>query len=139
MFDTIEIGQEYDRPRLARLWGIVGFQAISRGVYTPRGKGIIVLFVTHEKQEGLTQYEDFIQEDLLFWEGENGHRSDERIMAASKNGEEIHLFYRDRHHNPFIYHGRVIPRLHCLNKSPVRSSISGSSSALITVPTCSDA
>jgi putative restriction endonuclease len=108
MFDDLQIGQVYERPQLARMWGLEGFQAISRGVFTPRGKDYIVLFVTHEKQLCLTQYEDFIQEDLLFWEGETGHRSDARIIAASECGDEIHLFYRQRHHSPFIYHGRII-------------------------------
>lgn len=108
MFDELQIGQTYERPQLARMWGLEGYQAISRGVFTPRGKDLIVLFVTHEKQLCLTPYDDFIQEDLLFWEGESGHRSDARIMAASERGDEIHLFYRQRHHSPFIYHGRII-------------------------------
>lgn len=108
MFEELQIGQEYTRPQLARLWGMAGFQAISRGVFTPRGGNAIVLFVTHEKQQCLTQYDDFIADDILCWEGEQGHRTDSRIVAASENGDEIHLFYRDRHHSPFTYHGRVI-------------------------------
>ena len=93
---------------LAELWGLGGFQALSRGVYTPAGQKCIILFVTRQKQGCLTQYNDFLADDLLFWEGENGHGSDRRIAAASENGEEIHLFYRERHHMPFTYYGRII-------------------------------
>jgi len=83
-------------------------QSFSRGVFTPSKQNLIILFVTKVKQECLTQYQDFIQDDLLFWEGEQGHGSDQRIAHASQNGEEIHLFYRGRHHSHFTYHGRII-------------------------------
>jgi len=106
--EPLEIGKSYDRPILARLWGLAGFEAISRGVYTPAGQKLIILFVTREKQDCLTQYRDFLQDNVLFWEGEKGHGSDSRILQASQAGEEIHLFYRERHHSPFTYHGRTI-------------------------------
>ena len=81
---------------------------MGRGVYTPSGTNTIILFVTREKQKSLTQYNDFLQDDLLFWEGENGHGNDDRISNASQEGDEIYLFYRERHHSDFIYYGRVI-------------------------------
>jgi putative restriction endonuclease len=65
------------------------------------------LFVTKTKQESLTQYNDFIDGDLLFWEGEEKHGSDTRVAEANKKGDEIHLFYREIHHTPFVYFGRV--------------------------------
>lgn len=104
----LHVGHFYDRPMLARVWGLGGHQAISRGVFTPTGTNLIFLFVTHEKQACLTQYNDFLDGDLLFWEGEEGHGSDERIIRASARGHEIHLFYRERHHRLFKYHGRVV-------------------------------
>lgn len=106
-FDTIEIGKEYDRPELSSLWGYKSFQAISKGVVTPRGTNFIILFVTKEKQEALTQYNDYIDADLLFWEGEQGHGTDKRIINAASADEEIHLFYRDIHHSPFVYYGQT--------------------------------
>lgn len=106
--DTLKVGNVYTRQELTLLWNLGGFQAISRGVYTPAGQQIIYLFVTRVKQNCLTQYDDFIQGDLLFWEGENGHGSDLRIAAASAKGEDIHLFYRERHHLPFTYHGKIV-------------------------------
>jgi len=106
--DALKISQAYTRPELTRLWGLGGFQAISRGVYTPVNQKIIFLFVTRNKQSCLTQYKDYLDGDLLFWEGENGHGTDERIASASSKGEEIHLFYREQHHSPFIYHGKIV-------------------------------
>jgi putative restriction endonuclease len=105
------IGHEYDRPTLARLWGYRSYNAISRGVFTPRDQDIIVFFVTNEKQEALTQYEDRIDADVLFWEGEQGHGSDARITAGR---DSIHVFYRERHHSPFVYEGRALLRSHLL-------------------------
>jgi len=106
--EVLVLNKSYTRPELARLWGLGGIQGINRGVYTPAKQRVIFLFVTRIKQSCLTQYNDYLEEDLLFWEGENGHGSDERIAAASSKGEEIHLFYRERHHSAFIYHGKVI-------------------------------
>lgn len=98
----------YSRPELAKLWGLGGIQGINRGVYTPAKQRVIFLFVTWIKQSCFTQFNDYLDGDLLFWEGESGHGSDERIAAASSKGEEIHLFYRERHHSDFVYHGKVI-------------------------------
>jgi putative restriction endonuclease len=106
--DPLEIGKAYDRKILARLWGLGGFQAIGRGVFTPKGAGQIFLFVTRERLGWMTPYNNFLDEDLLFWDGEKGHGSDDRITSASRNGEEIHLFYRDHRLTPLIYYGKVV-------------------------------
>ena len=106
--DALKINQAYTRPTLTHLWGLGGIQAINSGVYTPAKQRVIFLFVTRNKQSCLQQYNDYLDGDLLFWEGENGHGSDERVAAASSKGEEIHLFYRERHHSPFVYHGKII-------------------------------
>jgi len=64
-------------------------------------------FVTKDKQKALTQYNDFIDGDLLFWEGEEKHGTDQRIINATKIADDIHLFYREIHHSPFEYYGLV--------------------------------
>jgi hypothetical protein len=107
-FEHIHFGRSYDRPELARLWGYSSFQAFSRGVFTPKNSNLIILFVTREKQKCLTQYRDFLSDDLLFWEGEDSHANDYRVAKASEHGDEIHLFYRSIHHAAFIYYGRII-------------------------------
>jgi hypothetical protein len=104
----LERGVLYTRPELAALWGYQGYQAFARGVFTPRMARTIVLFVTREKQVGLTAYRDMLVGDHLTWEGEAGHSTDERIATAAERGESIVLFYRDVHHTPFRYHGEVL-------------------------------
>lgn len=105
---ALTLGTLYPRTELYRMWGYAGVEAISRGVVTPRGTAYIILFVTRQKQQSLTQYRDFISGDHLHWEGERAHGSDRRIARAAERGEEIHLFYRDIHHTPFRYHGQVL-------------------------------
>lgn len=106
-FEGLTIGAEYERPQLAAYWGYRSHHAISRGVITPADTRYIMLFVTEEKQESLTQYRDFVEGDVLHWEGEERHGSDDRIVDARRNGDEIHLFYRERHHSPFVYLGPI--------------------------------
>ena len=106
-FKALEFGQSYERPFLAKLWGYQSFHAISKGVVTPANTKYIILFVTKDKQQALTQYNDYIDGNMLFWEGEEKHSSDKRVVEANKNGDEIHLFYRDTHHSPFVYFGRI--------------------------------
>jgi putative restriction endonuclease len=104
-FSTLVVGNEYDRPYLANLWGYQTYNAISRGVITPRGENHVILFITKEKQVHLTQYEDRIEQDILFWEGEEKHGADNRI---SSRRDTIHVFFREKHHSPFVYQGRAI-------------------------------
>lgn len=105
---VLQLGKLYSRTELAPLWGYAGVEAISRGVVTPAGAKYIILFVTRQKQQSLTQYNDFLSEDYLHWEGEKRHGSDRRIANAAAVGDEIHLFYRDIHHTPFRYFGQVL-------------------------------
>jgi putative restriction endonuclease len=114
-FTEINLGSEYSRQQLAEIWGYRAYQAIARGVVTPAGHDKIVLFVTHEKQRSAQQYEDRLDGDRLYWEGPTDHFAEERIINARRSGDEIHLFYRDRHHSNFRYQGQlgvleVVPR-----------------------------
>lgn len=106
-FISLKFGQTYERPFLAKLWGYQSFHAISKGVITPAGTQYIIFFVTKDKQETLTQYNDYIDGNMLFWEGEEKHSSDKRVIESNKNGDEIHLFYREVHHTPFVYFGKI--------------------------------
>jgi len=106
-FKLIKFGETYERPFLAKVWGYQSFHAISKGVVTPANTKHIIFFVTKDKQEALTQYNDVVDGDILFWEGEEKHSSDNRVIEANKNGDEIHLFYRDVHHTPFVYFGKI--------------------------------
>lgn len=106
-FENIKIGNLYDRQVLAAMWGYEGFQAIAKGVITPKGQNLIVLFVTRFKQKSLTQYVDHIEDGLLHWEGEDGHGNDLRVVQAEGRGAGIHLFFRELHHRPFEYRGLI--------------------------------
>jgi 5-methylcytosine-specific restriction protein A len=106
-FSQIEEGQVYSRPALARLWKFKGYQGFGKGVFTPARSKYIVLFVTKLKQKEATQYVDFFRGDVLHWEGEERGRSDDRIIRAKERGDEIKLFYRERHHRDFTYFGAV--------------------------------
>jgi putative restriction endonuclease len=106
-FSSLRFGETYERPYLAKLWGYQSFHALSKGVVTPAGTNYIIFFVTKDKQEALTQYNDYIDGDMLFWEGEEKHSSDKRVVEASANGDEIHLFYREVHHTSFVYFGKI--------------------------------
>ena len=48
---------------------------------------------------------DYIDGDVLHWQGEEQHGTDRRIVEAAHNGDEIHLFYRAIHHSAFFYYG----------------------------------
>lgn len=106
MFDLSQyiVGKEYTRPFIAETLGYKSYNAISRGAVTPSGLNLIILFVTEEKQEHLTQYEDRIDQDILFWEGEEKHGSDNRIITRK---DTVVVFYRKRHHSSFRYEGRA--------------------------------
>jgi hypothetical protein len=106
-FHKITVGQKYSRPELADIWGYSGYQALARGVVTPRYDNKIILFVTEEKQNFQEQYRDRLTGDKLEWEGPTDHFGEERMVNASQTGEEIHIFHRDRHHSDFTYVGRA--------------------------------
>ena len=106
-FLTLAVGTHYTRPQLAAIWGYRGHAALSRGVVTPATTKYIVLFITRNKQALFTQYQDDLYGDVLTIEGETSHTADRRLVRASEVGDEVHLFYRDRHHTPFEYKGRV--------------------------------
>ena len=106
-FDTLTVGHRYSRPDLANLWGYRSYHAIARGVVTPWHGGVIVLFVTEEKQEGMEPYSDALMGDMLHWEGPTDHFGEDRMVNAKLGEDEIHVFHRARHHDLFTYLGRA--------------------------------
>lgn len=106
-FNGIIRGREYSRNQLAKIWGYASYHAIARGVVTPQGTNKIILFVTQEKQDSLEPYADRLIGNVLHWEGPNDHYAEQRMVSAHRRGEEIHLFYRIRHHMDFTYMGAI--------------------------------
>ena len=105
MFEKLKVGGSYSRQDLADLWSYKGVQALARGVVTPAGTKNIILFVTKEKQASFEQYENRLEGKLLHWEGPNDHFAESRMLNASDTGDQIHVFYRGRHHSDFEYKG----------------------------------
>ncbi len=106
-FSEISVGSKWTRQKLADLWNYAAYQAIARGVVTPAGDNKIILFVSEEKPEDFTQYENGLHGKTLIWEGEKGHGSDARIANAAKSGDGIYVFHRHRHRDLFTYLGIV--------------------------------
>ena len=104
-FSQIKPWSSYSRNDLAQVWGYKGYQAIARGVVTPSGDRKIILFVTDEKQESAEQYSNELKGSILSWEGPTDHFAETRMLDARKSGDEIHAFYRARHHSDFTYLG----------------------------------
>lgn len=120
-FKELTVEATYDRPELARLWGYEGHQAISRGIITPTDAPYIVLFITDEKQDFQVQYQNSFENGILKIEGESSHTADLRIVDAEGVGEEIHFFFRRKHHQPFTYEGRLfLSNYQLLTNSPSR-------------------
>ncbi|WP_460597893.1 hypothetical protein, partial [Geomonas sp. Red276] len=89
------------------IWGYAGYQALARGVVTPKDNNKIILFVTEEKQGFQEQYRDRLTGNRLEWEGPTDHFAEGRMVHAARNGDEIHVFHRIRHHMDFTYLGEA--------------------------------
>lgn len=114
-FAKIRIGQSYSRPELAELWGYSGYQALARGVVTPKDDNKIILFVTFDKPEYIEQYKDELKGGVLQWEGPTDHFAEKRMENANRTDEEIHVFYREKHHSDFFYEGEFKVKSYILN------------------------
>lgn len=68
---------------------------INSGVFKPDGQDSIWLFVTDQKTPDRTQYEDKLQGDDLFFEGQPQGRTDDLIREHKSRGLEIVLFFRE--------------------------------------------
>ena len=119
-FDQICVGQAYSRPQLAATWGYASHEALSRGVVTPKEDNKIILFVTRDKQVTAEQYEDELVGHILLWEGPNDHFAESRMLEAARSGDEVHLFYGERHHSDFTYIGQL--SLYCSERFADRPS-----------------
>lgn len=103
----IEVGTFWSRKALAERWGYKGYQALARGVVTPAGDNKIILFVTRLKQPTAVNYRDDLVKETLYWQGPTDHFGEERLLASRTNNDEVHLFFRQKHHTNFEYCGRV--------------------------------
>lgn len=107
-FDNMCIGDVYTQKELASIWQYKSYDAIRRGIVTPAGQNLIILFVTEKKASYATQYKDQLVGNKLYLQGENKHGNDNRLYKNLKEKiDDIHLFYRAVHHTAFTYMGEV--------------------------------
>ena len=106
-FENIGVGGEYSRSELAEIWGYESFHPLARGVVTPREDNKIILFVTEEQPDFQQQYEDALEGNLLYWEGPTDHFAEDRMILASDNEDQIHVFYRVKYLYDFTYLGQA--------------------------------
>lgn len=92
--ERLEVGHIYPRENLIELFSITD-ATINTGVFRPAGYRSIWLFVTRDKTNDRTQYRDFLEGDLLHWEGQTSGRTDSKIVDHEANGDELLVFYRD--------------------------------------------
>ncbi len=74
---------------MAEAWGYESFHAIAKGAVKPRATPYIILFITREKQELQTQYEDHLENGVLEIEGETNHAADNRMINAQRTTNKI--------------------------------------------------
>lgn len=105
-FSKIKVGGKYTREQLSALWGYRSQEAITRGVVTPAGESVVIVFITLEKRDDQVQYDDELRGRTLIMEGERGHGSDRRL-TASAGSDDVHLFCRSQGGTPFEYKGTM--------------------------------
>ena len=104
LLQSLIIGNQYTRESLVPILQVHDMNALRKGVVGKTGEDFLMIFVTENKSSDSTQYKDHLFEDTLFWEGENKHGHD-RIISSEER--EIFLMYRQKHHSPFTYMGRL--------------------------------
>jgi putative restriction endonuclease len=90
----LEQGAVYTREQLKELFGIED-ATINTGVFRPKDRSSIWLFVTRDKTSDRTKYEDRFEGDLLHWQGQTAGRTDQAIIGHEAAGDELLVFYRD--------------------------------------------
>lgn len=91
--DYLDTGQVYTRKQLRDMFGIVD-ATINTGVFRPKNHDSVWLFVTEHKTPDRTQYTDYLDGDILEWDGQTSGRTDRIIMNHKQEGLELLVFYR---------------------------------------------
>jgi hypothetical protein len=110
--DRLSVGELYSRQQLREMFGIAD-QTINTGIFRPAGHESVWLFVTREKDPGMTEYEDRLEGDVLHWQGQLAGLKDSLIAEHQQRGLELLVFYRDakrqyedyafKYEGPFTY------------------------------------
>jgi hypothetical protein len=85
----------YSRKILGDMLGISG-SAMGAGVFRRQGTQSVLLFVTEQKGTDRTQYTDRLEDNILFWEGQEKRGTDSLIIGHEDDRLELLVFYRRR-------------------------------------------
>lgn len=91
----LSAGAIYSRDDLRKQFSIAD-ATINTGVFRPKGHDSIWLFVTEHKTSDRTNYQDRLEREGLFWQGQTGGRTDQLIIQHANTGLELLLFYRKK-------------------------------------------
>jgi hypothetical protein len=83
---------------------------INTGIFRPKDHKSIWLFITQQKSKDMTQYNDRLEGDDLYVDGQSAGLKDKMLAEHEKNGDEVLLFFRrSKTEHPgggFRYEGR---------------------------------
>ncbi|HEX2347860.1 MAG TPA: hypothetical protein VHI51_05425 [Ktedonobacterales bacterium] len=88
-----EAGATYTRAELKERFNITD-QTLYTGIFRPAGYDSIWLFVTERKTADMTAYTDWLDGNILYWDGQTSGRNDKSIIEHERIGQELLLFYR---------------------------------------------
>ena len=113
--EDLEDGKIYTRAELRRMLDTCD-ATINNGVFRPAGFASVLIFVTKNKTRDRTQYEDRLEGNTLYWQGQSSGRTDAVVAGHKAHGLELLVFYREdkfQHpHSGFTYIGRFVYKAH---------------------------
>ncbi len=134
--DFLVEGEIYTRDQLRETFAITD-QTLNTGIFKPPGHDSIWLFITEKKTGGMTEYEDLLQGDKLYWQGQMAGLKDRQIIEHGSQSLELLVFYRPekstypgsgfRFEGPFEYmsHSGMSPTSFVLRRGSIPSTAEG--------------
>src|SRR6266852_6829899 len=91
--DQLESGKVYTRQDLRDKFKI-NDATINTGIFRPKDHSSIWLFITQQKSSDMTQYDDRLDGDDLYMDGQSAGLKDKTLIEHEKNGDEVLFFFR---------------------------------------------
>ncbi|RMO17789.1 hypothetical protein ALQ47_01388 [Pseudomonas cichorii] len=111
----LTVGNIYSRADLRDLFQITTF-SLNTGIFKPKSLDSVWLFITDKKTPDRTQYNNFLNGNVLHMDGQTFGRTDYLLKEHAERGLELLLFYRKKkHEHPgygFIFEGRFLYQSH---------------------------
>lgn len=105
------VGSIYTRGEISDYFG-TNDASINNGVFKPKGRNIVLLFVTAKKTKDRPQYKDQLSGEILEWDGQISGRTDYLIKEHKKLDVTLLVFYRKSRgefpNSGFIFLGNAI-------------------------------